>query len=176
MRTDSDLFTDVIAIINQALVDLDETTWTIKRSGQPILTIDKITTPLITIDMISAPRYGWQHQQHIINEDAMQCKELFYQDFNFQVTAFKSLKMTGTTAAGIIIKLASWLNAEIGCAFIRKLGYGIERITEIRTGFFVNETDVFEKNPNFDFRLNCLQEIMFDEESVIQALAKVERI
>lgn len=177
MRTDSDLFTDVVSILNNALMALGESGWTVKRGGQPIITVDKITTPLVIVDMISAPRYGWQHRQYVVKDNQMTTKELFYQDFNFQVTAFKSLKMSGTTASGVIIKLSSWLNSEVGCEFIRSLGYGIERITEIRTGFFVNDTNVFEKNPNFDFRLNCLQEIEFDQKSVDKVIAAaVERV
>ena len=173
MKTFNTIYTDAIDIIKEGLCALNEEGWAVKRSGQPNSV--SLTRPSIILDIISSPRYGWQHSRDIVGETIIH-QELFYQDINFQLTAFKKPFEENNTAVDTCFGLACWLNSERGINFIKKKNYGISRITEIRTGIFVNEEEGYERNPSFDFSLNCLQVVSTNVEEIKKIAGKLEGV
>lgn len=176
MYTEQTIFTDVISFVNAGLLKLNYSNWNVVQSGQPKITALK--RPIIIIDMISAPRYGWQHiKEKVVNSQIVH-KELFYQDLNFQLSAFKHRSATSEeeTAIDVCIGLSTFFNSEAGINLIKKKGYGISKITEIRTGFFVNEEETYEQNPSFDFSLNILQEVSSFVEEISDISGRVKGV
>ena len=165
MRNEVTIFTDVINIVNQGLTSLNFQGWTVKQGGQPI--IDHLTRPTILVDLISAPRYGWQHRENQVNDNIVH-HEYLYQDLIFQLTAFKRRTdyANEVSSIDVISGLAMWLNSQDGISYIKNKGYGILKIREIRTGFFVNEEESYERCPSLDFCLNFRQELTTNAQEV----------
>ena len=120
-----------------------------------------IQSPVLVLDMIGAPRYSWQGTKDIpLQNGNMEHQELFYQEYVFQLTALKKRSMadvSGLTSMDVLNMVAIHLQSEKGVDAMTAKGYGIERIKEIRTGYFMNSNDVFERQPSFDFILNRKQ-------------------
>lgn len=119
-----------------------------------------IQSPILVLDMIGAPRYSWQGTKDIpLQNGKMEHQELFYQEYVFQLTALKkrSMEDIGLTSMDVLNLVAIHLQSEYGVNMMTQAGYGIERIKEIRTGYFLNSNDVYERQPSFDFTLNRKQ-------------------
>ena len=119
-----------------------------------------IQSPILALDMIGAPRYSWQGTNDIkLLNGNFEHQEIFYQEYVFQLTALKKKSMsdTGLTSMDILNMVAIHLQSDKGIDMMTQAGYGIYRITEIRTGYFLNSNDVYERQPSFDFTLNRKQ-------------------
>lgn len=122
--------------------------------------IMQLQKPMLVLDMIGVPRYSWQGTKDIpLGNGKMEHQELFYQEYVFQLTALKKRAMedTGLTSMDVLMLVAEFLQSDKGVELMTQNGYGIYRIQEIRTGYFLNSNDVYERQPSFDFTLNRKQ-------------------
>ena len=123
----------------------------------------------LVLDMIGSPHYGWQGSKDVPTNGAnMEHQEIFYQEYMFQVTALVKKKVNDLTMSGldVLMRVASFLQSDAGLKLINTAGYGIYRVKEIRTGYFLHDNDVFEKAPNFDFTVKRRQVISSEIPSI----------
>ena len=128
---------------------------------------------MLVLDMVGAPHYSWQGSKDVVKPNGqIEHKEIWYQEYVFQLTALKKKSMldTGLSQLDVLFMVSSYLNSEAGIQKMTKKGYGIYRITELRTGYYLNDNDVYERQPSFDFTLNRRQEIS----SFVPAISGIE--
>lgn len=166
MKTELNIFTDIIAVIREGLYVLGYADWDVRQGVQPF--VSSIKKPTLVITMLSSPHYGWQHSSDEIGDKIIH-KEKLYQEFNFSLQA---IQKTGgvNQSLNVINAIALFLNSDQGVNALQIRGYGIDRIREIRTGFVSNDSDVYERVPSFDFTVNTLQTLTSD----VPEIAKID--
>ena len=131
--------------------------------------------PMLVLDMIGAPRYSWQGTKDIPLENGnVEHQEVFYQEYVFQLTALKKKVVADIlkNTFDVIMMVATHLQSEKCIETMAAAGYGILRIGEMRTGYFFNENDVYERQPSFDFTINRKQVLSTE----IPAIAGVDSV
>lgn len=177
LKIETTILTELIAIITEAISAMDIKSFKARQSAQPyVLTND---SPSFLVDVISAPRYGWQHQADKVNDkDELIHHEYFYQEVTFQITALKKKNAVKgeITALDAINLLACYMNSDDGINAFRSRGYGVLKISEIRTGYYVSDSDLFERSPNFDVTLNFRQEVSSHIADIKSVISEVKEI
>lgn len=156
----------MIALLNEAVSAKSITDMTVMRANQPF---DVTKKSAVLISRIQSNRYGWRGRKSKIINSVMKHVENYYQELQFQITVLKKSKLddlTDLTATDIANKLVDYLESNSGLAKLRQLGYMPLRITNVREPTFVNETDNYQINPNFDLVCYVQQEIN-DTENVV---------
>ena len=151
MKTERNIWTDIISFIKKT-PGIDG--YEVLQSAQAQLI--KQSRNALILDMIGAPNLSWQGNKDIsIGSDCMEHQEIFYQEYNFQLSCSKKKAVNDRdfSAFDILLLVATFLQSEVGVDMITKAGYGIERIRDIRNSSFINENDVYERLPSFDFSL-----------------------
>lgn len=151
MKTERNIWTDIISFI-KATPGIDG--YEVLQAAQAQLI--KPNQKVLILDMIGVPNLSWQGNKDIsIGSDYMEHQEIFYQEYNFQLSCFrkKSVNDRDFSAFDILLLVTVFLQSEVGVDMITKAGYGIERIRDIRNNYFLNENDVYERLPSFDFSL-----------------------
>ena len=116
----------------------------------------RTTTATLYFSAISENRYGWQYSRTSYDPETMEIEreEAQWLRTTYQVTALapqdpRNLLLPTAKdllrAASIIIGGQSFTQA------LTKDGVGVERVTELRNPYFVNDQGQFEASPSFDF-------------------------
>ena len=151
MKTERNIWIDVISFI-KSTHGIEG--YEVLQSAQAQLI--KQSPKALILDMIGAPNLSWQGNKDVSNGgELMEHQEIFYQEYNFQLSCSKkkSVNDRDFSAFDILLLVATFLQSEAGIDMITKAGYGIERIRDIRNSYFINESDVYERLPSFDFSL-----------------------
>lgn len=177
LKIETTILTDIISVLSQGIAQMNINGFVARQAAQPFIATN--TTPSFLVDIISAPRYGWQHQVDKTNKnDELIHHELFYQEMTFQITALK--KKTAVkgeiTAIDAINLLACYLNSDDGVNAIRERGYGVLKISEIRTGYYVSDSELFERSPNFDLTINFRQEVCSEIANFKSVISEVKGV
>lgn len=165
-KTENNIWVDMIALLNQALAAKDITDMTVMRANQPF---DVTKKSVVLISRINSSRYGWRGRKNKVINSQMTHIENYFQELQFQITVLKQAKINDIedlTATDIANKLVDYLLSNKGLESLRGLGYMPLRITRVREPTFVNETDNYQVNPNFDLICYIQQEID-DTENVV---------
>ena len=176
MITNKTIMTDLITVINTAITEYKITGFKARQGAQPYISTN--VSPSFFIDMIEAPRYGWQHQEDKVINNKLIHDEIFYQEAHFQITALKkrNVNIDEITAVDAINLLAAYLNSENGIYALRGRGYGVIRITDVRTGYYVSDSDVYERCPSFDVILNFRQVIRAEIPEISNIVGQVKGV
>lgn len=165
-KTENDIWTDMIALLNEALTAKNITGMTVMRSFQPT---DVTGKNLVLIQKISSRRYGWRGRHNKIINDVMTHIEKYFQEMRFQISVLKKIninKIDDTTAIDIANMLIDYLLSDKGLKSLRSRGYMPIRVIDVRNPVFSNETDNYQFNPNFDLICAVQQEITDNQEVV----------
>ena len=159
-KTENDIWTDVIALLNEALTAKSITGMTVMRSFQPT---DVTGKNLVLINRISSKRYGWRGRHNKVINNVMTHIEKYFQEMRFQISVLKMINLadvTETTASDIANMLIDYLLSDKGLKSLRSKGYMPIRVVDVRIPSFVNQTDNYQLNPNFDLICTIQQEII----------------
>lgn len=124
-------------------------------NNQPT-TQGRTTTATLYFSAINEQRYGWQYSRTTYDPEVMELEreEAQWLRTTYQVTALAPQDPTNLSlptpkdllrAASIIINGQSFIQE------LTKHGVGVERVTDLRNPFFVNDQGQFEASPSFDF-------------------------
>lgn len=133
----------------------------IKQAFQP--TLQGVNTqPTAYMYKIGDKRFGTVHRSDVWNNDipAMVHTETQQYETTFQISALATQDPKNTsayTASDIINLVASILQSSTAIANLQANGVGIERVTEVRNPYFVDDRQQNEANPSFDFTLTHKQ-------------------
>lgn len=156
--TDNELIRLFLPIINDGLVLRGFTNVSVVQSGQP--TQQGINTnPTVYFNKIMGPRYGYTGMSNVWDEEneRMVHTEYQYMDATYQVSALvrqSPLNSAQFTAFDIVNTVASILQSERATIILQEAGVGILRIQGIRNPTFVDDKELFEAIPSFDFTLS----------------------
>ena len=124
--------------------------------NQQPTTQGRTTTATLYFSAINEQRYGWQYSRTTYDPEVMELEreESQWLRTTYQVTALvpqdpRNLAIPTPKdllrAASIIINGQSFIQA------LTKDGVGVERVTDLRNPYFVNDQGQFEASPSFDF-------------------------
>lgn len=165
-KTENDIWTDVIALLNEALTAKSITGMTVMRSFQPT---DVTGKNLVLINKISSKRYGWRGRHNKVVNQVMTHIEKYFQEMRFQISILKMINLadiTETTASDIANMLIDYLLSDKGLQSLRSKGYMPIRVVDVRNPSFINQTDNYQFNPNFDLICTIQQEIVENQNVV----------
>lgn len=100
-------------------------------------------------------RYGWQHRKRVYDdvENTITTTESQWIESGFQFFALAPQNPADTTlptAKDILNTAALVCNSEPFVQGMRAGGAGVQRVTQIRNPYFVNDSGQFEASPSFD--------------------------
>lgn len=155
---DNQVWQILTATFNQALTDANFATVKFARSYQPRQE-GAISSDALYCHKISSKRYGWQKHADVFNagDDDFDHTESQIIEAVYQVSAEVSedpSDINQITSFDIVHGVALQLNSLAVRKALKVGGIGIIRITDVRTPYFVNDSDRNEAEPNFDFTIN----------------------
>lgn len=172
IKTENQVYKDLITIVNAALGALDITDWQVLQLKQPV----KLVTikPTIYLTCTLKRRRGWQFRKDELNEDqTMSHTEAFKQEIDVQFSALRNRKITDTehtrNSADILEYLKTYMLTPIGLQLIRNLGYEIYYPSEIQSPDFFNDSDNFEFMPFFNVTF-ILEQSLTTSQNTIDAI------
>lgn len=115
----------------------------------------RVTEATIYFFPLPDNRYGWQHRKRTVDIDAgtITTTEGQWIESGFQFYALAPQDPTNLTlpTAKDLVNLAAMIcNSEPFIQGMRAGGAGVQRVTQIRNPFFVNDQGQFESSPSFD--------------------------
>lgn len=115
----------------------------------------RLTEAAIYFHPLADARYGWQHRTRKYNplEGRITTTEGQWVTSSFQIYALAPQDPTNLTlpTAKDLVNLAALIcNGEKFIIGMRNAGVGVQRVTQIRNPFFVNDRGEFESSPSFD--------------------------
>ena len=161
MKSNSGVWTDILAVIRQGLSEMEITGYTVRRSNLPLLKTK--TTGMLLVDMIDSVNYGWQHHDDVYDDDGevlYHCEELI-KSYEFQITALEIPNKTDNdfSAIDVMEMLNMWLRSEMGVNALRRKGYGVYNPQRITINNSTDDSDLYEKIPGLDFMVETVQKM-----------------
>ncbi|XAI95258.1 hypothetical protein [Leptolyngbya phage Lbo-JY16] len=120
-------------------------------------------------------RYGWQYRTDTYDElsgDQTHTESQWHES-TFQVQGFarqNPADLTLPTAKDLTDTVAMLMQSQPFRQLLRDQGVGIQRVTQVRAPFFVNDNGNFEQNPSFDITFSHLRTL----EQVTPSITKTE--
>lgn len=113
------------------------------------------STPTLFFYKVGDRRYGypfWEDYWDEMSETIIH-KEIQTYESTFQLSALASQNPVspGMTASDILNLAASILQSSVTVQFLQANDLGIERITDVRNSYFLDDRQQNEANPSFDF-------------------------
>lgn len=133
----------------------------IKQAFQPT-TQGANSVPTAYIYKISDRRFGFLGRSDVWNTNTSQMVHTETQQYEstFQLSTLATQNPatpTQYTASDICNLCASILQSSAAVATLEAQGVGIERVTDVRNPFFLDDREQFEASPSFDFTLTHKQ-------------------
>lgn len=134
------------------------------ESNQPT-TQGRTDTATLYYFALPERRYGWQHRSRTYDEQESQIttKEGQWIESAYQLFAMvpqRPRDLSTVTPKDLLNLAALICNSEPFLSGMRAGGAGVQRITEIRNPFFVNDRKQFEASPSFDITISHKREII----------------
>lgn len=119
----------------------------------------RVSSPVIYFHALPEYRYGWQHRKRKYDdvENKITTTETQWIESSYQIYALapeNPLNLNLPTAVDLVSAAAMVCNSETFAVAMRKAGAGVQRITQIRNPYFVNDRGQFEASPSFDITLS----------------------
>lgn len=154
IKTQNQIYKDVIAIINQSLTALNISGWEVRQLRQPTKSLTN--NPVIYVTFTTKNRRGWQYRKDSYNPeiDKFDHKEMFYLECEFQLSARRKRRENDTentlNAVDVLEELKTYLISPNGLKIIKTQGYTIYQPSEIQNQDFMDDSEDFEFMPNFN--------------------------
>lgn len=107
-------------------------------------------------------RYGWQGRKRLVGQETITTTETQIIESAFQVFALAPQDPTNLslpTAKDLVNSAAMVCNSQVFSQAMNRQGVGVQRITQVRNPFFVNDQGQFEPSPSFDVTLSHKRQI-----------------
>ena len=171
IKTENQIYSDIIQFINTALNDLSITGWQVLQLKQPI----KLTeiAPTIYVTCTTKRRHGWQMRKYPFVDNELKHKQDFITEIDVQISALRRRQTDDTTetmnGADVLEHIKAYMLNIYEIKSLRALGYSIYQPSEIQTPDFFDDSDNFEFMPFFSvvFILN---------NSLISPQASIDRV
>ena len=143
MITNADIWTKIIALLNDARVVMDLPEYVVKKGAQH--TIGGFLKPLILINKVGSTNLSWGGEDYNYKEtnDKLYRIEQLLQEVMFQVTCLKRDNIDdANSASDAVIKLQMYLNGQAGLAKATELGIQLGRISNARHPILVTPSGI----------------------------------
>lgn len=161
MKSNSGVWKDIIAVLNQGLSEMEITGYSVRRSNLPILKTR--TNGMLLVDMIDSVNYGWQHHDDTYDEEdnILYHVEELIKTYEFQITTLEKPKMEDgdMSAIDVIEMMNMWLRSEMGIRALRRKGYGIYNPQRIAITNSTDDSDLYDKIPGLSFMVETVQKM-----------------
>ena len=152
LRTENQVYKDIIGFINSALSSLGITGWGVMQLKQPVkLTEIKQT---IYVTCTNKNRRGWQQRLYPVTNRELKLREGFIQEVDVQISALKRRELTDTVntlnSADVLEYIKTYMLNLDSLMTLRTLGYTIYQPSNIQTPDFFDDSDNFEFMPFFN--------------------------
>ena len=177
---DNDVLRVVIAILRAGLTAIGVPGVTVKQSYQPRKT-GVLTGPVVYLHKISAPRYGFPSRKDTYNTmtGVFNHTESVWRTPTWQVDGLSTQNpatVNQLTASDIVEAAADVLQQSSTRITLLRNNIGIERITDVRESYFIDERERHEQSPSFDFTLSYRRVIPTTVQPVNSHTLKVRRV
>lgn len=172
-RTENQIYRDLITIVNTWLQANNITGWKCKQSYQTSL--QNCTNKTILISRVYSRRLGLQgnSDEWDVANNQMVHTEKYRQETMYQFSFFNQRGAEQTvndlTSSDIGNKLLSFFQSTTGIKAFSMLSYSILKIRDLREPFFKDDSQIYERMPNFDLTIWINQE----ETSIINTIDKI---
>ncbi len=179
--TENQLFTLAIVTLQAGFAARGITGIKVRQGYQPRIT-GTPTAPFLCLHNIGIHRYGWTGKKDVLVASPpfvgtlsggdvevispltppLKHQEKQYYEWAFQCDAQVPVApapgpLPDLVASDYVRMAASIFASDAGLVQLRAGGCGLERITEIRTPFYKDDSDQFQASPSFDVTLTFLQ-------------------
>jgi hypothetical protein len=151
---DNDVLAALIASLRTSLDSYGLTTVGIEQSYQP-RQIGINRTPTVYLHKIMANRWGWVGRKDVFNTEQSEFNhsDVYYRAATFQIDGLAlqdPRKIDQLTASDLVETSADALQSLETIESLAKKQIRIERITQIRENYFIDDRDRHEQVPSFD--------------------------
>ncbi len=177
---DNEALMILIPALRAGLVAVGVTGVLIKQSYQPEPTGAEIQ-PTLYLQKIQAPRYGFPGRKDVYNPRTNQFDhtESVWRAPTWQVDGLATQNPSNTsqlTASDIVEAAADALQQSVTRETLLAGGIGIERITNIREDYFLNDRERHQQRPSFDFTLTYRRVFSSTVPPVLSQVCNVRRV
>ena len=176
---DNQVIRQVIAVLNTGLPALGVNGVLVTRSYQPRQN-GVPTGPALFLSKISAPRYGFPGRRDVYNAQRgdFDHTESTWRTPTWQVDGLSTQdprNLDQLTASDIVEAAADVLQQSSTRNALLQQKIGIQRITNIRENYFIDDRERHEQRPSFDFTLTYRREFTTTVPPVTSFTCKVRR-
>ncbi|UNY40196.1 hypothetical protein KLEP174_gp14 [Pseudomonas phage vB_PcuM_ KLEP17-4] len=156
-------------IRTQLLAGLSRLSLTSEVLGnQQPTTQGRTTVATLYFSAINEQRYGWQYSrtEFLPLTETLEREEAQWVRTTYQVTALAPQDpsdLTIPTPKDLLRSASLIINGQSFVQAMTAQGVGIERVTELRNPYFVNDQGQFEASPSFDFTVTRKEAIIQEQ-------------
>lgn len=168
IKTENQIYKDIIGFINSTLTALDITGWKVLQLKQPI----KLTNiePTIFVTATTKSRRGWQGRYYTDVNNQFKRTDSFKEQIDVQFSALRRRELDDTldilNSADILEYIKTYMLNPYAIQDLRKLGYLIYQPTEVQNPDFTDDSDNFEFMPFFSVTFILDQSLVSPQEYI----------
>lgn len=173
MKTENQVYADLIGFINTALSSEGISGWNVLQSYQQ--TRGNFPSPYILIHKLVNTFIGQLQQNSVDSTKSGQLKQV-----SFQIDGYKKRLPTDkedTLSGGDVVEvIRNWFMSDEAQKILRSKGYNVFRVGQVNHAYFETETDVYQVNPNFTLDLTYKQKYGKETSAISGAVGNLEGI
>jgi len=180
VKDDNSLIRVIIAILKQGLIDCNIEGVTVKQSYQPRQS-GIVSGPAIYIHKLNTHRYGYTGEKQIYNanNDNFDVRNINYRLSQYQFTALSirnPANIEQLTASDLAQAAADIFTLQSTVRELCNNNVGIEKITTVRDGYFIDERERNEQESSFDLTFIYKVEKLTTQPKVQRIDHQIERV
>ncbi|MBQ2284582.1 MAG: hypothetical protein II244_02820 [Clostridia bacterium] len=178
LKTENQIYKDIIGFINSSLSALDITGWKVMQLKQPV----KLTeiNPTIYVTCTNRNRRGWQQRLYPVVNQELKIKEGFIQEIDVQISALRRRELTDTAdtfnSSDVLENIKTYMLNPYSLQDLRALGYTIYQPSNIQSPDFFDDSDNFEFMPFFNVTFILNQSLIRPQTSIDKYTLKVREV
>lgn len=178
--TDNELASLIRTVLLGNLAEQGHSDVQVLASNQP-QNEGRVNGPAIYFSLIGNPRFGWQGRTRVWNPDTnvfdYEEHQWYLSTFQFEAFAPQNPSDLSMPTAGDLLSLAAMiLNSMNAVRAFRAQQVGVQRITQQRHPYFVNDRSQFEAVPSFDFTVSHKRSIIQQTPAIDDYEAQLYRV
>lgn len=178
IKSENQIYADIIGFINSSLTALDITGWQVMQLKQPV----KLTEikPTIYVTCTNKNRRGWQQRLYPKTAQGLKLQEGFIQEIDVQISALRRRELSDTVdtlnSADVLEYIKTYMLNLYSLQDLRALGYTIYQPSNIQSPDFFDDSDNFEFMPFFNVIFILKQSLIRPQNSIDEYTLKVRKV
>lgn len=172
LKSELQVYNDIIGVIQSALTTIGATGWKIRQSAQP--SIQGLVSPIVLVNYYDSKRYGWTTTNYVWDKKTQTGTGVikWRKDALFQLTFWKDTSDTAKpttdlqkyqTALDIATQVLSYFQSDYGMDKLAANGYFRTVAARLYNPDVINDSDKYTRTPIIRMRFTFEEQMAVDE-------------